>query len=196
MPRPERERYEPDCALKSRGQKSQLGTLLTERNQSPQRSSCADLFFLVILSGKYSDGNCRDDEIGERGGQKHFPSQAHDLIVAESGQGPADQNKQPAKKDDFRQESDYLQRDDDELRNHEVAAPRKMEPVAKQKRNLPAAEKEGCDEAGRRHHLGKLAGKEHEKLAARILGMETCNEFRFSFRKVERHPFRLCYGCG
>src|SRR3989338_182462 len=58
----------------------------------------------------------RDHDIGQRNGENPFPSQLHQLIVAETRQGPAHGHKKPAEKNDFKTERRNLQQSHAPLR--------------------------------------------------------------------------------
>src|SRR5271156_2186819 len=83
-----------------------------------------------------------DHDIGEAERYASLPSQPHHLVVAKARQRPANQNLQPAEQDGLDHERNQAEDRDQQLRQPEMGAARKVKAVAIEPRHLPSAEKE------------------------------------------------------
>src|SRR5437867_10963273 len=99
----------------------------------------------IVMSLGEQDHHARKDDVGERERQQHLPAEAHELVVAEARQRPADEDLQPAEEKHLGEEGHDLADDDHEVRQRERPTPGKREALTVNERTLPAAEKH-------RHH--------------------------------------------
>ena len=123
--------------------------------------------------------NARHDDVGEGDGEDVFPAEAHELVVAEAGEGPA----HPDEEDD---EEAHLDEEDEGI--DDETPPFGLPRHIRVPRQAPAAEKKGHHEARGDDHGCVFAEEKEGEFHRRIFGVVPADEFGFAFGQVERKP--------
>src|SRR3954454_15681836 len=154
---------------------SVVGLPKNPATQQPNNSTTQQLFSYPML--RYEESHDHDIHDSQR--QKHIPAEAHEDVVLEAGNRPADP-------DEDEQQGRPLRREEEHRQQRRPPHPR-LVPV----RDVPAAEVERDGQRGDRGHRHVLGHEEERELHRRILGVVSGDQLRLRFREIERQAVRL-----
>src|SRR5271154_6135365 len=118
-----------------------------------------------------------DDDVGHGDGQEELPAEAHELVVAETGERASNPDEEQKEGEDLDDEpEDRQDRVDDGTAEvgDEVA----------EGAGSSAEEEQGSD-AAYGDHVGVLGHEEHGELHRAVLGVVAGGKLRFRFRQIE-----------
>ncbi len=134
-----------------------------------------------LRSGEDQGG---EEDVDKGGFEKDDPAEFHQLIVAETRHGPADEDEEEDKADQLRHEHAEV----DETGKAETEEIPVGDFRIERETHRPATEEKRDDHGRADDHGGVFAHEEHGEFHRRILRVITSDQFGFAFGKVEGHP--------
>ena len=126
----------------------------------------------------------RDEDVEKGEFEEYDPTEFHELVVAEAGDGPA----YPDEEDD---EANCFGEEDAEVNKAREPLPSALASLKKRgieaEAKGPAAEENGHDDRGAHDHGGVFSHEEERKFHGGVLGVIAAHQFGFTLGKIEGH---------
>ena len=118
----------------------------------------------------HDDGG--EEDVDEGGFEEDDPAEVHELIKAEAGDGPADEDEEEDEEGDLRQEAADVDEADPPGTHGEH--------LVDAEADGPSAKEEGDDDGGADDHGGVFAEEEESELHGGVFGVVAADEFGFA----------------